>query len=108
MQQCPSPKCQSPNVQLLSHYRRSLSPDSDLYRAYAPPAGPEVRVLPGFGLVALGILMLVSGYLPGLAAVAVGGLWLYGVHKATEDAARRRAAWENARVCLACSEKWTP
>lgn len=105
---CPSPRCGSSNVQLLSHYRRSLSPDADLYSAYAPPTTADGKALPGFGLVALGVLLLVSGYLVGLAAVAVGGLWLYGAYKATDDAARKREAWENARVCLACSEKWTP
>lgn len=106
--QCPKKDCGSPNVQLLPHYRKSLSPDSELYGVYAPPAGTEARVLPGFVLVVLGILMLTSGYPVGLAAVAAGGLWLYGVYKAAEDAARKREAWENARICLVCARTWTP
>lgn len=106
--QCPSQKCGSSNVQLLSHYRASLPPSSALYTAYAPPTRPDGGFGLGLALVAIGVLMLVAGYLIGLAVVAGGGLWLFGVYKTAEEIERRRAAWENVRICLACTERWTP
>ena len=53
--------------------------------------------------------MLVSGaVLAGLVAVAVGGVWGYALFRKSESAGRVRTVWENRRICLACTEQWTP
>lgn len=106
---CPSSKCGSSNVQLLSHYRDSLPPGSPLRSAYACPDDEGGGLLPAAGLVVLGLVALVSGgILPGLAAVVAGAGWGYVSYKRAEAALAARAAWENRRICLACTEQWTP
>lgn len=106
---CPIKDCQSTNVQLLSHYRDSLPPGSPLRDAYAQPAGVEAGLLPAVVLVVLGLGALVSGeILAGLSAVAAGGVWGYVRYKKAEAADQGRAAWANRRICLACTEQWTP
>ncbi|MFH8767306.1 hypothetical protein [Streptomyces althioticus] len=105
----PSPKCQPSHVQLLSHYRDSLPPGSPLRDAYAQPAAAEGGLLPAAGLIVLGIVMLASGgILAGVAAVLGGGDWGYEIYKRSEAADAARAAWENRRIFLACTEQWTP
>lgn len=107
--QCPSPKCGSSNVQLLSHYRESLPPGSPLRNTYAAPATPDAPYLPAAGLMLLGLVLLVSGgILAGLAALAVGGVWGFGIHKRAEAAGQARTVWASRRICLACTEQWTP
>ncbi|MFD4596772.1 hypothetical protein ACFWPQ_01940 [Streptomyces sp. NPDC058464] len=106
---CPSPRCGSSNVQLLSHYRDSLPPGSKLRDTYAEPAAAEGSYLLAVGLVILGIVAAASGtVLAGLAAIAAGLGWGAVIHRRVEDADRARAAWGNRRICLACTEQWTP
>lgn len=106
---CPSTKCGSSNVQLLSHYRDSLPPGSPLRDAYAQPAAATGGLLPAAGLIVLGVAFLASGgILVGLAAIAAGGVWGYGLYRKAEAADQARAAWETRRICLACTEQWTP
>lgn len=106
---CPSPRCGSSNVQLLSHYRESLPPGSELRSVYAAPATAEGGSWPPLLLAAVGVLMLVSGGAwAGLAALVVAGLWGFVLYKRVEAAERARAVWANRRICLACTEQWTP
>lgn len=105
---CPSPRCGSSNVQLLSHYRDSLPPGSPLRDAYAQPAAAEGSYLLAVGLVVLGVIAVASGTLAGLAAIAAGGVWGWVTRQRVEDADRKRADWVNKRICLACTEQWTP
>ena len=106
---CPSPRCGSSNIQLLSHYRESLPPGSPLRDAYAEPTAAKGSVLAAVGLVVLGIFMLLSGgILAGLAAIVGGVLWGAGIHKRAEVADKARTVWANRRISLACTEHWTP
>ncbi|MFL4902629.1 hypothetical protein ACJ6WF_05465 [Streptomyces sp. MMS24-I2-30] len=106
---CPSPKCGSSNVQLLSHYRDSHPPDSPLRDVYAQPAAADVSYLAAAGLALLGIVVVVSGAVfAGLVAVAVGAGWGVVIHRRAEAAELARARWANRRICLACTEQWTP
>lgn len=106
---CPSPKCGSSNVQLLSLYVGGLSPGAPNRETFARPAAEGGGLLPATCLVILGIAMLVSGtVLAGLAAIGVGGVWGFALFKKSEAAGRARTAWENRRICLACTEQWTP
>ncbi len=106
---CPSPRCGSSNVQLLSHYRDSLPPGSPLRNAYAQPAAAAGSLLLPVGLVVLGIVAAGSGtVLAGLAAIAAGVGWGWVLHRKSEEAEQARTAWANRRICLACTEQWTP
>jgi hypothetical protein len=106
---CPSPRCGSSNVQLLSHYVDSLPPGSPLRSTYARPAMPEGGFLGALAAVVIGVALLVSGgVLAGVVALAAGLGWgyvLWGRHSAADAA---RAAWANRRICLACTEQWVP
>lgn len=107
--QCPRKDCQSSNVQLLSHYRDSLPSGSPLRDAYAPPAAADGGLLPAAGLVLLGLALVLSGgFAAGLAAMAAGGLWGYGLYRRSQLAEEARTMWANRRICLACTEQWTP
>lgn len=107
--QCPSPKCGSSNVQLLSHYVASLPPGSPLKEQYARPQLPDGGFVGVLAAVVVGVVMLVSGgILGGLIVLGGGLLWgwvLWGRHAAADSA---RAAWANRRICLACTEQWVP
>ena len=106
---CPSPKCGSSNVQLLSLYVGGLAPGAPNREEFARPAAGGGGSLPAVGLFLLGIVMLVSGaVLEGLAAAVIGGIWAYALFRRSEAAGRARTAWENRRICLACTEQWTP
>lgn len=106
---CPSPRCGSSNVQLLSHYRESLPPGSALRSAYAEPAGAEGGLLPPLGVAVLGVLLLITGsVLAGLAAIVAAAGWGFVVFKRSEAAGAAQTAWANRRICLACTEQWTP
>ncbi|MDT0608822.1 hypothetical protein [Streptomyces lancefieldiae] len=106
---CPSPKCGSSNVQLLSLYVDGLAPGAPNRTRFARPASEGGGALPALGLFILGIAMLISGAaLPGVAAIVAGAGWGYVIYKKVEAADRARAAWENSRICLACTEQWTP
>ena len=106
---CPSPRCGSSNVQLLSHYRDSLPPGSALRDAYAEPASMEGGLLPPLAVGVLGVLLLITGsVLAGLAAIVAAAGWGFVVFKRSEAADRARSAWANRRICLACAEQWTP
>ncbi len=107
--QCPSPKCQSSNVQLLSHYVDSLPSGSPHRTTYAQPAAADGSVLAAVGLAVLGMVALFSGQiLAGLIAVAAAIVWGAAVHRRAEAAEAARTAWANKRICLACSEQWVP
>lgn len=106
---CPSPKCGSSNVQLLSLYVDGLAPGAPNREEFARPATAGGGPLPAVGLFLLGVAMLVSGaVLAGLAAIVVGGVWGFALFKKSEAAGRAHTAWENRRICLACTEQWTP
>lgn len=106
---CPSPKCGSSNVQLLSLYVDGLSPGAPNRDRFARPASEGGGSLPAVGLLLLGIAMLASGaVLEGLAAAVVGGIWGFALFRKSEAAGRARTVWENRRICLACTEQWTP
>jgi hypothetical protein len=96
-------------VQLLSHYVGSLPPGSPHRNTYAAPTAANSSLLPAAGLALLGVIALVSGaILAGLATVAAGIGWGMLIHKRAEAAGKARATWENRRICLACTEQWTP
>lgn len=106
---CPSTKCGSSNVQFLSHYRDSLPSGSPLRDAYAQPVAAEGGLLPAAGLTLVGLVVLLSGgTAAGLAAMAVGGFWGYGIYRRMQLAEDARTAWASRRICLACTEQWTP
>lgn len=106
---CPSPRCGSSNIQLLSHYVQALPPGSPHRTTYAEPAGMGGSYLPAAGLVLLGVFMLVSGgILAGLLAILAGFGWGAVVRTKGEAADQARAAWANRRICLACTEQWVP
>lgn len=106
---CPSPRCGSSNVQLLSHYVDSLPPGSPLRNRYARPSA----AVSGFwgvllGIVA-GIVMLTSGGATGgLLVLAGSGLWGWVLWSRHDGAEKARLAWASRRICLACTEQWTP
>ncbi|MFB7500063.1 hypothetical protein ACFC09_36190 [Streptomyces sp. NPDC056161] len=96
-------------MQLLSHYRDSLPPGSPLRDVYAQPAAADVSYLAAAGLALLGVVAVVSGAVfAGLAAVAAGVGWGVVLHRRAEAAELARARWTNRRICLACTEQWTP
>lgn len=106
---CPSKNCGSSNVQLLSLYVDGLAPGAPNRERFARPPVEGGGALPAVLLVLLGAGMLISGViLAGLAALLVGAGWGYVIYKKVEAADAAKTAWENTRVCLACSEKWTP
>jgi hypothetical protein len=93
----------------LSLYVGGLSPGAPNRETFARPAAEGGGLLPATCLVILGIAMLVSGaILEGLAAAVIGGVWGYALFRRSEAASRARTVWENRRICLACTEQWTP
>ncbi|MFK0160413.1 hypothetical protein ACIQVL_45560 [Streptomyces sp. NPDC090499] len=106
---CPSSNCGSSNVQLLSLYVDGLPVGAPNRERFARPAPSARNLLPALGLVVLGVLLLVSGeILAGVLFLGAGAVWGLVAHRLNQEVERARSKWENTRICLACTERWTP
>ena len=108
--QCPSKECGSSNVEKLSHYHASLSPDSPSAARYAPPAEPETRTrLLLAALAAVGLVLAVTGSVAfGLILLAVGVVGAAVAHSRIAAVVAARELWEARQICLACTHLWAP
>lgn len=106
---CPSPRCGSSNVQLLSHYVDSLPPGSPLRGRYARPAAADGSFLWVFvGIVAAAVMLTSGGVTGGLLVLAGCAVWGWVLWQRHDGAEKARTAWVSRRICLACTEQWTP
>lgn len=106
---CPSSRCGSSNIQLLSHYVDSLPPGSPLRSEYARPSMPEGGFVGALAAVVIGVAMLLSGGgWAGVVVLAAGLVWGYVLWQRHAAADSARSAWANRRICLACTEQWVP
>jgi hypothetical protein len=107
--QCPSPRCGSSNVHLLSHYVDSLPPGSPLRARYARPPAADGSFLWVFAGIVAAVVMLTSGGITGgLLVLAGSGMWGWVLWSRHDGAEKARTAWANRRICLACTEQWVP
>ncbi|MGW3132233.1 hypothetical protein [Streptomyces sp. NPDC001123] len=96
-------------MQLLSLYLDGLPAGAPNRERFARPAPAAGNLLPALGLVVLGVLLLVGGeILAGVALLGAGAVWGLVAHRRNQEAERVRRNWENTRICLACTERWTP
>jgi hypothetical protein len=108
--ECASPKCRSTNVEPLSHYWASLSPDAPLSAKYRQPAAPETRArLLLIAVAAVGLVMTVTGQVGmGLLLLAAGMVGAAVAHRRIADVEADRAAWERRQICRTCTHLWVP
>jgi hypothetical protein len=96
-------------VQSLKNYWRSLAPGAADYEPLRQPPAAEVQYLYAAGVMAVGVVLLITGtVLVGLFVLAGGFGWGAVMTRQVAAADAARAAWERAMWCGHCSHRFEP
>lgn len=103
------PGCKGGNVEDLEFFWRRQPEGSPTWLQYAPPSVPESRALAVLGVIAVGIVLAVSGSaLAGVLVAVAGLLWGAFVYREVEAARASLAEWKISKLCLACPQVFVP